>query len=323
MKLVVEDYINHIVGHRFFQLDHRFAEEQHWYRANWIAVEFDMLYRWHGLAPDVIFKDPANPAGAKLGQLEFRNNNALFEEIGIGPLLDAVSKQPAGQAGLGNTPDFLWAAENANIKMARDFRLASFNDYRERFSLPRLRSFAELTRDATAQDKLQRLYGHVDNVEYIVGLFAEQPQPGLLFGDLLNAMVAYDAFTQIFSNPLLSQNVYNEATFTDYGLDLIKQTTSLQVLAERNVSGQFKASLGYVAPPESDPARIPEVGTAASEIAIDAFLGEAKREGEAETSRAIAASIREKTRARTCRGAACLAGRAPESARTRSCHFPC
>ena len=54
MKLVVEDYINHILGHQLFRLDHEFAEEQHWYRANWIALEFDLLYRWHGLCPDKI-----------------------------------------------------------------------------------------------------------------------------------------------------------------------------------------------------------------------------------------------------------------------------
>ena len=57
-------------------------------------------------------------------------------------------------------------------------------------------------------------------------------------------MVAYDAFTQIFSNPLLSRNVYGSDTFTDYGLDLIEKTTSVEVLVNRNVESGVRVSLG-------------------------------------------------------------------------------
>jgi len=52
LKLTVEEYINHIAGQRIFRLDTGFAEHQNWYRTNWIALEFDLLYRWHGLVPD-------------------------------------------------------------------------------------------------------------------------------------------------------------------------------------------------------------------------------------------------------------------------------
>lgn len=52
LKRVVEDYINHILGHPLFKLDPSFAEQEDWYRPNWIALEFDLLYRWHGLCPD-------------------------------------------------------------------------------------------------------------------------------------------------------------------------------------------------------------------------------------------------------------------------------
>lgn len=240
MKLIVEEYINHILGHKLFKLDPSFAEEQQWYRANWIAVEFDMLYRWHGLAPDAIPVD-----GTNYQPTDFRNNNALFEQVGIGKLLDAVSTTRAGRIGLGNTPNYLWPAEAASIKMGRDFKLQPYNRYRERFGLDPLGSFDDLTDDADVKMELEGMYKSIDNLEYIVGVFAEKAQDGLLFGDLLNRMVAYDAFTQIFSNPLLSTNVYNRDTFTDYGLDLIEKTTSLEVLVGRNVQGgPFTAKLG-------------------------------------------------------------------------------
>lgn len=229
LKLVVEDYINHISGHQLFRLDPDFAEQQHWYRTNWIAIEFDLLYRWHGLVPDTITVN-----GVELNGDQFRNNNLLLEQTGLGPLISASSTQAAGRIGLFNTPDFLWAAEYQSIKMSRDFRLRSYNDYREQFGLNRCKSFDEFTSDKGLSATLKDLYGTIDNLEFLIGLFGEKRESGLLFGQLLNNMVAYDALTQIYTNPLLSRNVFNERTFTAYGMELIRTTSTIQQLAERN-----------------------------------------------------------------------------------------
>jgi prostaglandin-endoperoxide synthase 2 len=57
MRILVEDYINHINGYPLFKLDPSFAERHKWYRPNWIALEFDLLYRWHSLVPDELRLD--------------------------------------------------------------------------------------------------------------------------------------------------------------------------------------------------------------------------------------------------------------------------
>jgi prostaglandin-endoperoxide synthase 2 len=238
MKLLIEDYINHIVGHHVFILDHEFAEQQLWYRANWIAIEFDMLYRWHGLAPDHI-----QLAGSTVHPKHFRNNNALFEQHGVASLLQAVSTQPAGAAQLGNTPAYLHGAEYANIKMGRDFRLHPYNAYRKHFGLKPYTSFDDFPCAPELRGRLQQMYGTIDRLEYVVGIFAEEPEDGLLFGELLNHMVAYDAFTQIFSNPLLSVNVYGARTFTEWGLEQIGSTRCIQDLANRNGGSSARAAL--------------------------------------------------------------------------------
>jgi prostaglandin-endoperoxide synthase 2 len=242
MKVVVEDYINHIAGRRIFKLDPTFAESRNWYRTNWIAIEFDLLYRWHGLVPSELAA-----GGETYPASDYRNNNALLETLGLHGVLDATSNQAAGRIGLFNTPDFLLQAELASLKMSRDFRLRSYNDYRERFGLERLERFDQLTSDAKARERIAACYDHVDKVEFLVGLLAEDHHGDALFGDLLNTMVAYDAFTQIFTNPLLSRNVYNKDTFTQYGLDLIQRTDSVEDIAKRNVTKPCKARLG-VAP---------------------------------------------------------------------------
>ncbi len=245
LKLIVEDYINHILGKKLFVLDHSFAEKEHWYRANWIALEFDLLYRWHALVPDAIRVN-----GSDVLPSEFRTNNALLEELGVAALITTASTQAAGKIGLGNTPGFLLGAEYQSLRMGRDFRLRTYNEYRRQFRLDPLDRYDQLTSDAELRAKLEALYGPIENLEYLVGLFAEEATGESLFGELLNRMVAYDAFTQIFSNPLLSSNVYGEATFTPEGLAIIEGTRSFQDLVDRNLSAgsHATASLGLVQP---------------------------------------------------------------------------
>jgi prostaglandin-endoperoxide synthase 2 len=239
LKVVVEDYINHIAGKRIFSLETDFAEEHDWYRQNWIAIEFDLLYRWHSLVPDNI-----TIKGQQYDASGFLNNNPLFEQAGLAAVLSSASQQKAGRIGLFNSPANLKVAEMAALGMGRAFRLASYNDYRVRFGMDRLGSIDQLTGDPAANHMLHQLYGNIDKVDFLVGIFAEERDHDSLFGSLLNMMVAYDAFTQIFTNPLLSRNVYNERTFTAQGLKLIENTRSVQDIASRNMSGPVLASLG-------------------------------------------------------------------------------
>ena len=52
IKIVIEEYINHITPY-FFQLaaDPTPFKNERWNRPNWMAIEFNLLYRWHGLIP--------------------------------------------------------------------------------------------------------------------------------------------------------------------------------------------------------------------------------------------------------------------------------
>lgn len=242
LKIVVEDYINHIAGHRLFHLDNSFPEKEAWYRSNHLALEFDLLYRWHSLVPDTI-----TLGGKDYGQQDFRNNNILLEQLGMASVLNDAAGQAAGRIGLGNTPGFLMAAEYQALKMGRDFRLRSFNEYRVQFGLQKLHDFKELTSDAAVQEELRRLYQDIDRVELIVGLFAEEPRYGVLFGELMGVMVGSDAFTQALTNPLLSTHIFNAKTFTTYGLEQINATVTLQDLVQRNVvdGSAIKVSFEY------------------------------------------------------------------------------
>jgi prostaglandin-endoperoxide synthase 2 len=185
-------------------------------------------------------------SGAMVSADVYRWNNSLLEQLGVTSVVNAASQQAAGRISLFNNPVFLMEAEYRTIQMGRDFRLRSFNDYREAFGYRRLQGFEQLTRDAVLAAKVQELYGSIDQLELVVGLFAEEPPQGGLFGDLMRTMVAYDAFTQIYANPLLSQAIYRPEHLTPYGLQLLDETTSIAELVQRNVpAGEaVQASLG-------------------------------------------------------------------------------
>ena len=247
MKLVVQDYINHISRspQKIFKLDPTFAEQQSWYRTPWIAFEFDLLYRWHSLVPEKIEID-----GKEYGHVEYRKDIFLMEDVGIDKIINDVSTQAAGKIQLKNTPEFLLRAEYAMIKMGRDFRLKSYNDYRDYFGLNRLTEFSQLTGDkdetSDLHKELKKLYKNVDDVEFVVGIFAETPKPNGLFGELMNRMVGYDAFTQIYTNPLLSKNVYGAKSFSKCGMDIIDSTNTVQDLVDRNRNwGNVKATFRF------------------------------------------------------------------------------
>jgi cytochrome P450 len=228
LRLIVEEYINHIANERFkFQFDNTFAQKQLWYRTNRIMVEFNLLYRWHSLVPDTLLL-----RGETLQPADFMVNNERLERAGVETVIAAASRQPAGRIGLQNTPRFLVDAEERALEFARCHRVQPYNKYCIRFRVPPARSFDELTGDPDLARELERLYGHVDNVELPVGLYAERHSS--MLGDLMRAMVAVDAFSHALTNPLLADEIYGERAFGKKGMEIIKETSCLADVVKRN-----------------------------------------------------------------------------------------
>jgi prostaglandin-endoperoxide synthase 2 len=237
IKIVVEHYINHITPMPFsLRADPSVAWDAPWNRPNWMTVEFSLLYRWHSLMPDAI----AWPAGAlapprQIGIAAFLQDNRPLLEVGLDAAFSGASAQAAGELGALNTAAPLLHIEDRAVLQARTNRLATYNAYRVAFGMDRAISFHDITTNDAVAAMLEDLYGDPDHVEFYPGLMAEDrvedsPLPGLLL-----RMVAVDAFSQALTNPLLSEHVWNERTFTPWGFDLIKRTSKLGDLLARNV----------------------------------------------------------------------------------------
>jgi prostaglandin-endoperoxide synthase 2 len=231
IKIVVEQYINHISPLPFnLVCDPSVAWTANWNRPNWISAEFSLLYRWHSLMPDTIaWPGPDGPIPLETFPLD----NRPLIRVGLAKAFSAAAGQAAADLGALNTHWALMRVEAEAIGQARSNRLATYNAYRVQFGMPPAQKFTDITSDARIQAMLSALYGTPDHVEFYPGLFAEDrvhnsPLPGLL-----GRMVAVDAFSQALTNPLLSEHVYNEQTFTPWGFQLIQDTISLGTILKR------------------------------------------------------------------------------------------
>lgn len=231
IKIVIEEYINHITPFHFrFKAGAPAAGAKRWHRPNWMTVEFNLLYRWHPLTPDELLLDDRY-----LPTEDTIYNNALITERGLGPIFDSASRQPAGEISLFNTTQALLGTEDASIRLGRATELQGYNDYREVMAFPRVTRFEQISSDPEVVSALRGVYGDVDRIELYPGLFAEDVRPGAVLPALIGRMVGIDAFSQALTNPLLTENIYNEDTFSPVGLAIIEDTKTLSDVLHRNV----------------------------------------------------------------------------------------
>jgi prostaglandin-endoperoxide synthase 2 len=184
-----------------------------------------------------VFLLPA--AAATIGGTLVATSRARGDDVvcgGLGEVLAAASSQPAGRIGLFNTDSFLVdMAEKPSIAQGRAAELASYNDYRRLFRLPRVATFDEISSDPKVRDALSSVYRTVDDVEFYVGLFAQDCGPNDVLPPLVMAMVASDAFSQALTNPLTAPRVFNEQTFSAAGMEIIEETNGIADVVKRNV----------------------------------------------------------------------------------------
>ena len=70
-----------------------------------------------------------------------------------------------------------------NIQRGRDHGLPTFNQMRAALGLPKLTSFYQLVSDSKIAWKLERIYSSIDDLDIIVGIFAEDFVPNGVLGE--------------------------------------------------------------------------------------------------------------------------------------------
>ncbi|MEM8696265.1 MAG: peroxidase family protein [Pseudomonadota bacterium] len=259
IKLVVEEYINHISTAKFkLHAWPDVAWKAGWNRENWMTIEFTLLYRWHSLVPQTM-----RWAGQEIdGKLLLLNNKVLLDR-GLANAFVDISDNAATELGLGNAADFMRKAEMDALRQSQINDMQGYAAYRKAMGKKVPKNFAALvgkskdpieqTHRSALAGRLEELYGSVDRLEFYTGLFAEPRERNGPLPDLLTAMVAMDAFSQALTNPLLSEHVWGNEdnrreTFTDRGLAIIAETGSLRDILARNATGLGDRFVGMTRP---------------------------------------------------------------------------
>jgi len=83
-----------------------------------------------------------------------------------------------------------------NIQRGRDHGLADYNTVRAAYGLPRVKAFAQITKDVVLAQSLQQEYGSVNNIDLWVGGLAESHLPGSSLGPTFQRIIA-DQFMRL------------------------------------------------------------------------------------------------------------------------------
>ncbi|XP_067868666.1 prostaglandin G/H synthase 1-like isoform X2 [Heterodontus francisci] len=223
IKIVIEDYVQHLSGYYFkltFQPEILFNEPFQ-YR-NRIAVEFNHLYHWHPLMPDsFIIK------GHEFPYDHFLFNTEILLDFGLEALVEAFSKQRAGRIGGGkNIHKNILHVTTGVIEHGRQLRLQPFNEYRKAFGLTPYKSFQELTGETEVAAKLEKLYGHIDAMEFYPALILEAPYENAIFGESMVEMGAPFSLKGLMGNPICSPDYWKPSTFGGKtGFDIVNTAT--------------------------------------------------------------------------------------------------
>ncbi|MFY0567405.1 peroxidase family protein [Archangium lansingense] len=214
-----------------------------------MTEEFAAVYRMHPLIPDQVpLRSLADPRFLRLKPIrELAGSGArkVQRESSMEDLFYSFGMTHPGAITLHNYPDFLRDHEPvgaqsvlppridlATIDILRDRErgVPRYNDFRAALRMPRLKSFDQLTTNKTWQRELHGVYGDINRVDLMVGLYAEAPPPGFGFSD-----TAFRIFILMASRRLKSDRFftteYNEQNYTRAGLDWVDQNTMGTVLA--------------------------------------------------------------------------------------------
>ena len=162
-----------------------------------LTEEFVAVYRLHPLIPDEYtfrtLRDDSVVAEHEFPDLNALHARARIGELGLADTLYSFGTSHPGAVTLHNYPKFLQNFDRpdgtkmdlatVDILRSRERGVPRYNDFRDLFHRGRVRSFEELTPNREWQEQLREIYGDVDDVDLMAGLYAEPMPKGFGFSD--------------------------------------------------------------------------------------------------------------------------------------------
>ncbi len=207
-----------------------------------LTEEFVTVYRLHPLLPDDYCLHDYQ-TGELLGQrtfLEIQGDKADDELrlLGLHNLLYSFGISHPGAIALHNNPRSLQAFERdgeridlsvVDLVRTRRRGVPRYNDFRAGLHKPRIRRWEELCADPESVRLMRDIYRSIDEVDTMVGLFAETPPSGFGFSDTAFRVFALMASRRLQSDRFLTVD-FRPEIYSPFGIDWIASNGMTSVI---------------------------------------------------------------------------------------------
>ena len=208
-----------------------------------LTEEFVAVYRMHPLLPDdftfrslesdSVLQERTFP---EIGATETR---ARLDELGLPDALYSFGVSHPGAITLHNYPRFLQRLVRPDgeildlaaldVLRIRERGVPRYNDFRRLFHTKPARTFEELTPNAAWAEELRRIYGDVERVDLMIGLYAERLPKGFGFSDTAFRVFILMASRRLKSDRFFTRD-YTQEMYTQTGLDWIRDNSMITIL---------------------------------------------------------------------------------------------
>jgi hypothetical protein len=208
-----------------------------------LTEEFTAVYRLHPLIPDdYTFRSPADDH--VVAEFQFPDLTVLYvrermKQVGLAGGFYSFGVANPGAIQLHNFPKFLQRFDRADgttvdlaamdVLRIRERGVPRYNRFRELFHKNPVRSFEELTPNPQWQEELRRVYGSVDDVDLMIGMYAEQPPSGFGFSDTAFRVFALMAPRRLKSDRFFTTD-YTPKMYTPAGLKWVEDNSMVTIL---------------------------------------------------------------------------------------------
>ncbi|WP_055565081.1 peroxidase family protein [Streptomyces atriruber] len=200
-----------------------------------LTEDFVTVYRMHPLIPDD-FEMREHHFGQRLETLGFRDvqggaAEAAIRKTGLADTLYSFGIAHPGAITLHNFPRALQQFEREGeiidlsvVDLVRTRRrgVPRYNDFREGLHKQRIRRFEDLSQDPETVARLKDVYRSVDEIDTVVGLFAENPPHGFGFSDTAFRIFILMATRRLQSDRFLTVD-FRPEIYTPLGIDWVQK----------------------------------------------------------------------------------------------------
>ncbi len=200
-----------------------------------LTEDFVTVYRMHPLLPDD-YRFVDHRSGALLGERGFLDiqgaaTDAQMRAFGLTNALYSFGLAHPGAITLHNNPRSLERFQRdgelidlsvVDVVRTRRRGVPRYNDFREGLHKPRIKRWQDLCQNQESVRRMREIYRTIDDVDTVVGLFAETPPAGFGFSDTAFRIFILMASRRLQSDRYLTVD-FRPELYTPFGMDWVAQ----------------------------------------------------------------------------------------------------